>query len=448
MWFKLFTLGMAGASVCLNSAVVSAVEPDNGFIEDSTTSIGLRNFYWNADNRSGSYRNPEGERQSYRQEWAQGILAKFSSGYTQGLIGFGVDAHYMGALKLDGGNGRVGDGIGNGGIVARDNEGEPKSGYSKAGGAVKMRVGQTELAYGDLFPDSPVLKYGDIRLLPQTLRGVNATDRSFEGLTLNAGRFVSSSDRAQPNHGGYLGTAYSGRQADSKFVSYYGGIYTGFNNLKIKLFGSQLDDIWNQQFASLEYRMPLTMGGVVNTGVNYYRTRNTGAALLGDIRNDAWSAHAGYALGGHKFELAYTKIDGDQPFDYVWNTFDIELDAASQGSDFNSPNEKAWSARYDLDATVLGVPGLTFTARYIRGTGIDGRDSSGAYSRYQAVRDGSQWERDLWVKYVLQSGPAKNLSVRLMFASMRTGGDYGAIANDLDQTRIILDYPLDLNFLR
>ena len=34
-----------------------------------------------------------------------------------------------------------------------------------------------------------------------------------------------------------------------------------------------------------------------------------------------------------------------------------------------------------------------------------------------------------------------------MHASMRTGGDYDEIVNDLDQTRIILNYPLDLNFL-
>ncbi|MBH3430165.1 OprD family porin [Pseudomonas alkylphenolica] len=448
MWFKFFTLGMAGASVCLSSAVVSAAEANNGFIEDSTTTVGFRNFYWNADNRNGSYTNFDGERQSYRQEWAQGVLAKFNSGFTQGLVGFGLDLHYMGAVKLDGGKGRVGDGIGNGGIVARDNNGDPKSEFSKAGGAVKMRIASTELAYGDLFPDTPVLKYGDIRLLPQTLRGWNVTDRTFAGLTLNAGRFVSSSDRAQPNHGGHLGTAYGGRQADSDFVSVYGGVYTGINNVKVKLFGSELDDIWNQQFASIEYRVPLAVGGTFNTGINYYRTRDTGAALLGAIRNDAWSTRAGYALGGHKVELAFTQIDGDQPFDYVWNSFDIELDAASQGSDFNSPNEKAWSARYDLDAVVFGVPGLTFTARYIRGTDIDGRNASGAYSRFQAVHDGSQWERDLWVKYVVQSGPAKNLSLRLLHASMRTGGDYGAIANDLDQTRIILDYPLDLNFLK
>ena len=448
MSFKTFTLGMAGASACLFGSIACAAKSDHGFIEDSTTTVGLRNFYWNADNRNGSYLNPAGERQSYRQEWAQGVLAKFNSGYTQGLVGFGLDLHYMGAIKLDGGKGRVGDGIGNGGIVARDNQGDPKHEYSKAGGAVKVRVGSTELAYGDLFPDSPVLKYGDIRLLPQTLRGWNVTDHTFAGLALNAGRFTSSSDRAATNHGGKLGTAYGGRQADSDFVSYYGGIYTGLDNVKIKLFGSELDNIWNQQFASIEYRVPLKAGGVFNTGANYYRTRDTGTSLLGDIRNDAWSARVGYAMGGHKFEVAYTRIDGDQPFDYVWNSFDIELDAASQGSDFNSPNERAWSARYDLDAAVFGVPGLSFTARYIRGTDIDGRDAGGAYTRFEAVRDGSQWERDLWVKYVVQSGPAKNLSVRLLHASMRTGGDYGAIANDLDQTRIILDYPLDLNFLK
>jgi len=179
MSFKTFTLGMAGASACLFGSIACAAESDYGFIEDSTTTVGLRNFYWNADNRNGSYLNPAGERQSYRQEWAQGVLAKFNSGYTQGLVGFGLDLHYMGAIKLDGGKGRVGDGVGNGGIVARDNQGDPKHEYSKAGGAVKMRVGSTELAYGDLFPDSPVLKYGDIRLLPQTLRGWNVTGHTF-----------------------------------------------------------------------------------------------------------------------------------------------------------------------------------------------------------------------------------------------------------------------------
>lgn len=448
MWLNVFKLGLAGTSIYLSSSAMAATESTNGFIEDSTLSAGLRNFYWNADNRSGSYFNPAGERQSYRQEWAQGLLAKFSSGYTQGLIGFGLDLHYMGALKLDGGNGRAGDGIGNGGLVARDNEGEPKSGYAKAGGAVKMRIANTELAYGDLFPDTPVLKYGDIRLLPQTLRGWNLTDRSFSGLALSAGRFFSSSDRTASNHGGQLGTVYGGRREGADFVSFYGGTYSGIDNVKIKLYGSELDNIWNQQFASIEYRVPLQVGGTFNTGVNYYRTRDTGSALLGAIRNDSWSTRAGYARNGHKFELAYTQIGGNQPFDYVWNSFDIELDAAAQGSDFNSPNEKSWSARYDLDASVLGVPGLTFTARYIRGTGIDGRDAAGAYSRYQAVRDGSQWERDLWVKYVVQSGPAKNLSLRVMLATMRTGGDYSAIANDLDQTRIILDYPLDLSLLK
>lgn len=116
---------------------------------------------------------------------------------------------------------------------------------------------------------------------------------------------------------------------------------------------------------------------------------------------------SGYSNGYQKFELAFMHVDGDQPFDYVWNSFDIELDAASQGGDFNSPNERTLSVRYDLDADVLGVPGLTFTARYIRGTEFNGRGAGGAYSRFQAVHDGSQWERDVWIKYVERSGVAK-----------------------------------------
>ena len=47
----------------------------------------------------------------------------------------------------------------------------------------------------------------------------------------------------------------------------------------------------------------------------------------------------------------------------------------------------------------------------------------------------------LWDKYAVQSEHAKNLLLRVMLTTMLTGGDYSAIANDLDQIRIILDYP-------
>ncbi len=57
-----------------------------GFIEDSKASLTLRNFYINTDNRNGSA-SP-----SKQEEWGQGFILNYQSGFTQGTVGFGVDA--------------------------------------------------------------------------------------------------------------------------------------------------------------------------------------------------------------------------------------------------------------------------------------------------------------------------------------------------------------------
>ncbi len=44
-------------------------------------------------------------------EWGQGFLGIFQSGYTEGTVGFGIDAHAMLGLKLDGGGGTDGSSI-------------------------------------------------------------------------------------------------------------------------------------------------------------------------------------------------------------------------------------------------------------------------------------------------------------------------------------------------
>ena len=56
-----------------------------GFIEDASVSLGLRNLYFNRD-----FRQP-GAAQSKQEEWAQGFLLQAKSGYTQGTLGLGVD---------------------------------------------------------------------------------------------------------------------------------------------------------------------------------------------------------------------------------------------------------------------------------------------------------------------------------------------------------------------
>ncbi len=70
-----------------------------GSIDDSHAKIEARNVYFNQDNRSGP------AQPSKLEGWGQGFILNFTSGYTQGPVGFGVDALGMLGIRLDSGRG-------------------------------------------------------------------------------------------------------------------------------------------------------------------------------------------------------------------------------------------------------------------------------------------------------------------------------------------------------
>ena len=126
----------------------------------------------------------------------------------------------------------------------------------------------------------------------------------------------------------------------------------------------------------------------------------------------------------------------------------IWLANSSQFADFNAPGEQSYKLQYDLDASSFGVPGLSFMTRYVRGSDADGShaDASGAYGFYSDLTDGKEWERDIQVAYVVQAGPAKDLSVTLRQATYRGNSAMNATNSgaDNDEIRIITSYPLDI----
>ncbi|MNW08655.1 Porin D precursor [compost metagenome] len=54
--------------------------------------------------------------------------------------------------------------------------------------------------------------------------------------------------------------------------------------------------------------------------------------------------------------------------------------------------------------------------------------------------DGKAWERDVEARYVVQSGPAKNLSFKVRQASYRSSERGG----QLDEVRLITEYPINI----
>jgi hypothetical protein len=80
--------------------------------------------------------------------------------------------------------------------------------------------------------------------------------------------------------------------------------------------------------------------------------------------------------------------------------------------------------------------------RYARGTDADYSNANGTYMRRDAegnpLTDQKRWERDIEVKYVVQTGSLKDMSFRLRQANTRAT----AFESDLDEVRVIVEYPL------
>ena len=55
-----------------------------GFVDDAKASLTLRNFYMNRDYTGTAS-------QGKAEEWTQSFILDFKSGYTPGVVGFGVD---------------------------------------------------------------------------------------------------------------------------------------------------------------------------------------------------------------------------------------------------------------------------------------------------------------------------------------------------------------------
>lgn len=102
---RLWTLPLLLGAGLMASAVAeeNAERSKEGFIEGSEVNLLLRNFYFNRDFRKGQS-SPAGG--GYTEEWVQGFMANFSSGFTQGTLGVGIDAFAQLGVRLDSGGGR------------------------------------------------------------------------------------------------------------------------------------------------------------------------------------------------------------------------------------------------------------------------------------------------------------------------------------------------------
>ncbi len=409
------TLSRPASCLATATLLATTLAANADFIEDSTASVTTRNFYLNRDFRQSA------TAQSKAEEWTQGFIAEFNSGYSEGRIGFGVDALAELGIKLDSSRERRGTGL----LPFGPSSQEPVDDYSELGLTGKMRLSDSELRIGTLMPVLPLAYYSDTRLLPSTFTGALLTSREIDKLTFTAGRLTHANGR---DSSGNDDVSYAGQS--SSHLDMLGGDYQLNKNLTLRYHHGELDDIYRQQFAGLVHTLPLSDDVSLKTDLRYFDSRDIGASKAGKIDNRNFNGMFTLSVGFQRFAAGFQRLSGDSVFPVI-DTGTPYVANLVTFNPFTKINEKSWQLRYEYDFAGMGIPGLSFMTRYVAGSDIH----SGA------VRDGREWERDTDIGYIVQSGPLKGVNVRWRNVTFRSGN---GLTQDLDENRLIVGYTMKL----
>ena len=413
------------------------------FIKDSKATLELRNFYENLNNR-------ESDKTSVK-EWGQGAIFKFQSGYTEGLVGFGIDAIGMYGVRLDGGGRQGKPGQSRepsvSGVFPYTHGGHAEHDFSKGGLTGKMKISETDLHIGALQPNMPVAVTNDGRMLPQIYKGGQLTSKEFEGLTLTAGRLDHTKTRASSDDVPFsIGGA---SEQSNKF--YFGGAdWKVTDDLTLQYYYGQLKDFYKQHFLGLKHNWELPVGAL-KTDLRYFHSDsdgkngsshgrgdgyvsggywNDGDPDRGEVDNDLWSAKLAYSLYGHEFSVGYQHLTGDSDFPWLnpGGGADPYLITNMLVNKFSAAGERTWQVGYAYNFKEAGIDGLKALVVYNKGDHIDTAGSSN-----------EEWERDFRIDYVIPEGRFKGLGV-----TYRNGVFRSNDSDDRDEHRFYVTYTFSL----
>lgn len=414
------------------------------FIKDSSASLNLRNFYFDNDTRNATGRTAE---------WGQGAVINYRSGFTSGTLGVGVDALGMVGLRLDGGKGKHAGSS----MIPDESDGSARDEWSRAGGTVKLRVSKTVLRYGDtLQPILPILKTNDGRLLPQTYSGGMITSDEFENLTLVAGQLEHMVGRGSTNESGFAVGGPSGQlMPQSNQFRFAGADWKATSNLLLQYYYANMQDYYGQHFAGLVHTLPLGSDRSLTTDLRFFRTESDGANASahgraegyrvggytrgnsGEIDNNTWSAAFTYKQDGHSLMFGYQRVSDNSNF--------VQPNQGGTGegaggtsnyiltdrlvTNFTRAGEQSTFAQYDYNFKSVGLAGLSAGIAYVAGSHIKN-------TRGEAQ---DEWERDITMDYLVQTGTFKGLKF-----SWRNGTLRGNATSEQDQNRLIVGYSIPL----
>ncbi|MVV47429.1 outer membrane porin, OprD family [Pseudomonas sp. PB120] len=420
-----------------------------GFIEDSKASVSSRTYYFDSDKREGLATPANRQR-----ETAEGLKFDYLSGFTQGTVGFGIDAQALVGIHLDGGKGHHPD---NNTFNPSDSDGSAESSWSRVAGNVKARFSKTEAHLGGaLQPNLPILIANDSRVLPQTFEGGTISSKEIDNVTFNLGQLEHATGRASSNSTG-LAVSTIGNAKESNQFRYAGADWKVTKDLTLQYYYANLEDYYKQNFLGLVHVLPIAPNQSFKTDLRYFDSSSDGkngdagyrfnnnngyAKNIGEVDNTTWSATFTYTLGGSAFLLGHQRVSDDGGFVFLNQGNVVDGNGRNEGAggssfysftdatvgSFIRAGENTTYGQYSYDFASLGVPGLKASIAYLNGQDIKATNGTG--------KDLSEHETDARIDYVIQTGVLKGFGTTLRHGTYR--GNTSTL--DEDQTRLIFNY--------
>ncbi len=437
------------AIACLSAYAALPATAYADFFSDSQTRISSRTLYFENDAR---------EQNADQRQTATGLKLDFTSGYTQGTIGFGLDVQGVLGVNLGGGIDNHSASTVNT-FTPTTRDGTPVDNWSSLRANAKARLGKTELKIGNaLTPVMPVLVNNDGRLLPVAYQGFQLNSQAIDDVSITAGRLTREIGRASSN---WAGLGASGGTRGSNGFNFAGADWKVTKALTLQYYFGELEDYYQQHFLGLVHVYPISDNQSLKTDLRYFDSRSDGrngesgyvfnnnngyANTPGEVDNKTWSATFTYTAGAHTMVLGHQQVGGDGAMAAINNGslrdgrgrpegeggLSYYLYTDSLINSFTRAGTKTTYGQYAYDFAGLGVPGLKASVNYLHGTGI--KDASGNGDHHK------EWERDLRLDYVIQSGVAKGLGFTLRRGNYRTEVPDSQGGYDIDQTRFYVNY--------
>ncbi|MCF4994181.1 outer membrane porin, OprD family [Pseudomonas syringae] len=423
-------------------ASTSAQSEAKGFIDGQSLSGSTRNWYANEEKKRGGTfgyeRHGEELSGSRRINWVQGTILNYTSGFTQGTVGFSTEVAAYNAIALDrsredikGGSNRT---------LAHSN-GDAVDQWSKLGLAnVKARISNTTLTAGRQNFSSPIVDVIGNRPLPSSFEGVSIHSAEFDNLSFDLGTFDRVSPRSEQSLSKFR-SEYTNNGAETDHVNTAGLNYQPLKSLTTSLYATQAEDFWNQYYFGASHELGDSQVLSLTTGLNYYKTVDEGKKLMGNIDNDTYSLSLGLAHQAHSLTFSYQQVNGNEYFDYLHETNGIYL-ANSLLSDFNGPNEKSFQVAYGLNMAEYGVPGLKFNVYNAHGWGIDGTHYRGTAYDVRSQDGESHYEYGIGASYAVQSGPLKATAIRATYTTHRASENQSD--GSINEFRLVTTIPFKI----